>query len=106
ADGTIVAKVTSLTNTDAAAKAGVMFRNGTSATAAFAGIFVTPTSGISFISRASDGSTAGATSSPGFHAPIFLKLSRAASVVSAYRSADGVSWSPLGTPQMISLGGG
>src|SRR5262245_53433205 len=47
-DGSIVARVGSLVNTNSSAKAGVMFRSGTSNNAAFAGIFVTPTLGMSF----------------------------------------------------------
>src|SRR6478672_10274382 len=54
-DGSIVADVTTLSNTDASAKAGVMMRSGTSASAAFAGIFVTPSNGIAFAVRTSDG---------------------------------------------------
>ena len=105
-DGSIVADVTSLANTDPSAKAGVMFRNGTSATAAFAGIFVTPANGITFVTRTADGGTAGQSISPVFHAPLFLKLSRAGSAISAYRSTDDITWVQVGTTQTISLGSG
>ncbi|HEY7090807.1 MAG TPA: glucoamylase family protein [Tepidisphaeraceae bacterium] len=103
-DGTIIAKVASLTNTDASAKAGVMFRSGTAADAAFAGIFVTPSTGITFVSRTSDGGTSGQTISPGFHAPRYVELTRAGAQVSAFYSADGIAWTQLGASQTISLG--
>jgi hypothetical protein len=36
--------------------------------------------------------------------PYWLKLSRSGSTVSAYTSADGVNWTPIGSPQTINLG--
>jgi hypothetical protein len=105
-DGNAIANVTTLSNTDANAKAGVMIRNGAGASAAFAGIFVTPSSGISFVVRTTDGGTAGQTITPFFHAPKFLRLSRAGSQISGFYSADALTWTQLGAAQTITLGGG
>jgi hypothetical protein len=96
-DGSVVADVTAIANTDGSAKAGVMFRNSTSPTAAFAGVFITPTSGIVMLVRSSDGGTAGGTTLPGFIAPRFLRLSRLGSQVSGFRSNDGITWSQVGS---------
>jgi hypothetical protein len=102
-DGTIIARVGSIANTNGAAKAGLMFRSGTAANAAFGGVFVTPIAGVTFVFRNADGGTASATSFAGFGAPRFLKLSRATGQVSAFHSSDGVTWTQIGTPQPISL---
>ena len=102
-DGSIVARVNSLTNTDTAAKAGIMFRHDTSATSAFAGIFLTPSSGITFVIRTADGGTAGSNTTFGPHIPEYVKLTRGGSSVSAYYSADGITWSQLGSSQTITL---
>lgn len=104
ADGSLFAKVASLVNTNASAKAGVMFRSGTSPTAAFAGIFVTPTNGMTFVTRFADGTTAGQTLSFGFQAPRFVRLSRSGAQITAFHSANGLSWTQLGSAQNITLG--
>lgn len=103
-DGSIVANVTSLLNTNNSAKAGVMVRSGFDATAAFSGIFITPANGVTFVSRTVDGGTAAQTISPGPQPPRFLKLARAGSSVAAFQSANGVTWTAVGTPQTIALG--
>ena len=54
-DTTLSAQVTSVSNTDQWAKAGVMFRDGTAANAAFAMVAVTPGNGIAFQWRTSAG---------------------------------------------------
>lgn len=103
ADGSVIARVTSLANTNSAAKAGLMFRNGTSASAAFAGIFVTPSSGIQFITRATDGGTAGSSSLFGPGIPRYLRLTRVGAQITAFQSPDGNSWSQLGSTTTITL---
>ncbi len=91
-NGEIVARVTELDNTHAWAKAGVMIRESLSAGARNAMVFVTP----SFIAELQARSTAGgATISTGSRytwGPRWLKLVRAGNTLSAFHSADGVSW--------------
>src|SRR5687768_5008939 len=104
ADGGIVARVASLANTNAAAKAGLMFRASTGAGAAFVGVFVTPGVGLTLLSRPIDGAAAGQTTLFGFPAPRFLKLARAGDQVIAYHSPNGVTWTQVGAPQTVALG--
>src|SRR5882757_3031258 len=47
-NGSIVAKVNSLANSNSYSKAGVMFRNDTTATSAFADVIATPGQGVNF----------------------------------------------------------
>lgn len=104
ADGSIIANVASLTNTNSAAKAGLMFRNGTGASAAYVGIFVTPSSGAILSTRSAGGTTAGETSIFGISAPRFLKLSRSGSQFAGYYSSDAITWTQLGSNQTVNLG--
>src|SRR5688500_17898917 len=104
ADGSIVARVASLANTNAAAKAGVMFRAGPGADAAFVGVFVTPGAGLTLLTRPTDGAAAGQTTLFGFPAPRFLRLTRAGDQITAFHSANGVTWTQVGAPQTVALG--
>ncbi|HWP40512.1 MAG TPA: hypothetical protein VNL70_06255, partial [Tepidisphaeraceae bacterium] len=103
-DGNIVVRVTSLANTSASAKAGIMFRNSLAADAAMVGIFVTPGNGVMLVVRSADGAAAGQTIAPGFAAPRWLRLTRTGSQIIASHSANGVTWTQLGSPQTLSLG--
>jgi len=77
-NGSITARVTSVTNTNVWAKAGPMFRDGTAANAAFADVVATPGSGVSFQWRAAGGSP-GFAQVTGITAPVWLRLIRAGS---------------------------
>ncbi len=103
-NGTAVADVNSLTNTNALAEAGIMFRNDSSASSALAGIFVTATNGVTFVSRSSDGTTGSQTSTVGIHAPEFLELTLSGSTVTGYYSSTGATWTKLGSVQGVTLG--
>jgi N-acetylneuraminic acid mutarotase len=95
-DGEIHARVASVQNTDAWAKAGVMIRESFSPHAAHAMIVMTPAQGSSFQYRTS---TAGTTSFTNPIDPSFrwLKLVRSGSTFSAYRSANGHDWVTSGS---------
>ena len=102
-NGSIVAQVTSVQYTSPAAKAGVMFRDSTTAAnAAMAMLAVTPGSGLMFETRTSDGGLATLQFLGGYTTPIWLKLSRAGSVFTAWYSvasvASGISWIEVGSP--------
>jgi glucose/arabinose dehydrogenase/regulation of enolase protein 1 (concanavalin A-like superfamily) len=97
-DGTIIARVTSLQNTDPWAKAGLMFRNSSAANSANASIVATWSQGVSFQWR----STAGGNSS--FSAmssvtnkPIWLRLVRAGSTFTGSYSTNGSTWVQVGS---------
>src|SRR5262249_2865268 len=106
-DGTIVARVASMDNTDPWAKAGGMFRDGTAAGAMFAGGVVTPGNGAPFQWRKSTSGQCdpfGVTGADAV-APKWVKLVRAGNTFTAYYSADGNTWTPLGLPQTVAMSG-
>ena len=104
-DGTIVARVTGIQNTNTYAKAGVMIRESLTAGAAHVILDARPNGAIEFMQRASSGGStsylAGATQAT----PAWLKLSRSGNTVTASVSADGGAWSTVGTAT-ISMGTG
>jgi uncharacterized repeat protein (TIGR03806 family) len=111
-DGDLVARVTSLTNTDPWAKAGLMVRESLAPEARFALMLVTPGSnGGAFHYRTAPGGAAAPTKSADKVSlvPRWLKISRRGSLVSGYVSADGVTWSlrdsvVLALPATVHLG--
>jgi len=105
-DGTVSTKVLAQGNTNASAKAGLMFRDTAAAGAMFADVVVTPSSGIEFQYRSStNGSAAQSGSSvTGVTAPVWLKLMRNGNNFSAYYSTDNVTWSQVGSTQTIAMG--
>ncbi len=96
-DGTIVARVNSITNTNAWAKAGVMIRESLDANARHAMVVVTPSSGVSFQYRTTVGGTSLDTTTSGLQAPHWVKLTRVGSTFTGYRSIDGKTWTLVGS---------
>ena len=101
-NGEIIARVASLSNTHAWAKAGVMFRESLEPNAAFAMMLVTPTSGVAFQYRSSAGAEAvmGAQGW-GVAAPQWVRLVRAGNTISAFTSIDRVNWTPRGSTTIM-----
>ncbi len=95
-DGTIIARVDAMTRTNGLAKAGVMFRDSLAANAKQAGVFVTPSSGVSFIRRSTSGGSSTSTSVSGPVAPYWVKLVRSGNTFTAYRSSSGTTWTLVG----------
>jgi len=97
-DGVLLAKVTSLQNSDSWAKAGVMFRATEDANSAHASMFVTPGHGVTFQWRTSAGSNAASnfTTASG-SAPIWVKLVRSGNTFTGYSSTDGITWTSRGS---------
>jgi regulation of enolase protein 1 (concanavalin A-like superfamily) len=96
-DGEIVARVTSIQNTNSYAKAGVMIRESLAPNAAHVMLDVNPTNNVEFETRqATGGSTAWLSGSTQVR-PTWLKLARAGSNISASVSADGTTWRTVGT---------
>jgi len=98
-DGEIIANVNSVDNTNDHAKSGVMFRDGTSANGMFVDMVVTNSQGVWMQARTSAGAdavTAGKNTS--LRPPYWVKLRRtgASSFIGSV-SADGKSWTQLGT---------
>ncbi len=85
---TIVARVNSVQNTNEWAKAGVMFRNGTAANAAFAMLIMRPDRQVAFQWRTGAGKSASWTGAlaGGTSAIKWVKLTRSGNVIRAYYS--------------------
>ena len=99
----VIARVASVSNTDAWAKAGVMIRENLTPGSRHAFVAVTPGNGVSFQSRASTGGTSTSASVSGIAAPTWVKLARSGSQLSAYRSSDGVTWTQVGSTRTIDM---
>jgi hypothetical protein len=96
-DGTIVARVAGLANTDPSAKAGVMIRETMDPSSMFADMVVTPSSGTAFQRRDGNGQSDVSTPGPNVTAPYWVKLVRTGSEFTGYVSADGLSWTVIGS---------
>ncbi|MES2661139.1 MAG: putative Ig domain-containing protein [Verrucomicrobiota bacterium] len=98
-DGEIRARVTSQTNSDAWAKAGVMIRDGSGAGATNAFMAVTPANGFIFQARATASGNSNLTQGPAIN-PIpnnWVRLTRSGNLLSGYSSSDGVTWTARGS---------
>ncbi|HEV7301788.1 MAG TPA: fibronectin type III domain-containing protein [Tepidisphaeraceae bacterium] len=104
-DGTIIARVASIQNTHASAKAGVMVRESLAPNARNAFMNVKPTAGVEFSWRTSAGGSTGYTNAAGLGAPYWVRLTRVGDVVTASRSADGAVWTVAGTATFAGLAG-
>jgi len=102
-NGSITAKVDSLTRSDAWSKAGVMIRETLDAGAKHAMVVITPDNGASFQYRANTGGTSASTDAAGFKTPYWVRITRTGNAFKAERSADGKTWTQVGTDQSILL---
>jgi regulation of enolase protein 1 (concanavalin A-like superfamily) len=94
---TIIARVTSVQNTDPWSKAGVMIRESLNANSTHAFICVTPGNGVAFQYRSSTGGSSSNNNTPGPTAPYWVKLVRVGNTFIGYYSPDGVNWTQQGT---------
>jgi hypothetical protein len=100
--GTIQAQVLSVGNTDNWAKAGIMVRDSLDANSAHAMVAVTPSNGVWFGFRAAAGQSSNSIKAPDIIAPQWVKLERSVGgLVRAYYSAEGNTWTALGSPEAI-----
>jgi autotransporter-associated beta strand protein len=100
--GQIAAYVASLSNSNAAAEAGPMFRDSMAANGAFAEMVATPGDGVIFQWRGTDGGSASDVQVTGVTAPIWLRLIQASGQFSGYYSTNGTSWTQVGSNQAAS----
>lgn len=91
-DGALIARVSSLRNTDGWAKAGIMFRDSLSANAANCLVAITATNGCSFQYRAATGATCSFSANSGVAAPQWVKLVRSGNLFTPWHSTDGLTW--------------
>ncbi|RPJ39211.1 MAG: DUF1349 domain-containing protein, partial [Planctomycetaceae bacterium] len=103
-DGSITARVDSLVRTDGWAKAGVMIRESLAGDSTHAATVVTPDNGVSFPYRplTADVSTQVNQGTGTIKAPYWVKLTRTGNTFKAEASADGKTWSIIGTDPALS----
>jgi regulation of enolase protein 1 (concanavalin A-like superfamily) len=94
-DGTIVARILSMDNTDPWAKAGVMIRESAAANAANAFTALTPGNGTAFQRRTAAAGASVSTAGPNVPAPYWVRLARAGAVFTASVSPDGTNWTVI-----------
>lgn len=96
-DADVIARVTSVEYVHAWLKAGVMIRERLTAESAHAFMIVTPGKGLAFQRRvAQTGLSASTSGGPGT-APAWVKLERRGSTITAFSSADGSTWTIVGS---------
>jgi hypothetical protein len=104
--GTIVVKALRVTNSNAWAKAGVMIRQTLDANSVHAMMVITPGQGVSLQYRSTAGLDSTSVQQTGIVTPQWIKLERdAAGNFTAYYSADGNTWTQIGTPINITMQG-
>jgi arabinogalactan endo-1,4-beta-galactosidase len=92
-----VARVTSLENTNAWAKSGVMMRESLNANSEHALMALTASNGVAFQRRTSTGGSSAHTSGGSASAPIWVRLVRSGNTITAYTSGNGSNWTQVGS---------
>jgi hypothetical protein len=101
-DGQITARVTGL-GTASGALAGVIIRETLDANSRFALTALVAGGGTRFLTRTTTGGTAGSASGPSATPPEWVRLTRVGNVFSGEVSADGATWSAVGSPVTIAM---
>jgi hypothetical protein len=95
-DGTVSARLVSLSNVNAWTKSGLMVRADTTAGAAYYALMLTPGNGLVVQYRNAAGAV---TNQPvvlsGSAAPLYLSITRTGTTFSASTSPDGIAWTPV-----------
>lgn len=100
----IQAQVLSVGHTDDWAKAGVMVRDSLDADSAHAMVAVTPANGVWFGFRTTAGQASNSIKAENITAPQWVKVERSiGGLVRAYYSADGNTWTAMGSPQAVPM---
>ncbi len=109
-DGTLVAKVESVGNTDPWAKAGVMIRESLEPGSRFAAVYATPGNGVRYQARTLNAGTAtsdtsvATTEQMALKTPVWIKVERKGSSFSCFYSTDGMKWTAMSwNPQTINM---
>lgn len=96
-DGSITARVASLTGSQAWTKVGVMIRGSTSPSSAHAFMIVSKSKGLAFQYRTANGATSLSISGGTGTAPRWVRLTRSGNVITAAVSSNGTSWTDVGS---------
>jgi YVTN family beta-propeller protein len=104
-DGEVVARILSQQNTDPWAKAGVMIRETLASGARNAAMLLTPSNGETFQWRpvASKRSYNVGSGNGAVQPPLWLKLTRAGNTLTGFTSADGITWTQIGSATLNNL---
>jgi hypothetical protein len=111
-NGSIIAKVESIDNTDPWAKCGVMIRESLAAGSRFAAVYATPGNGVHFQARAmtdlaaTSDSTVSTAEQGTLKAPVWVKIERTGNDYKGSYSIDGKTWTAMSwNPQTINMTG-
>jgi hypothetical protein len=96
-DGELHARVLSLGNTDAWAKAGVMIRETLDVASKFAMTVVTPGNGTTLQYRTQTAQGCGLAWGPGLGVPVWVRITRQGDTFSGAVSPDGTGWTSIGS---------
>jgi regulation of enolase protein 1 (concanavalin A-like superfamily) len=96
-DGTIIARVGSVSGTAAWVKAGVMMRASLDANSAHAFMLVSLAKGVAFQRRTTTGGISTHTAGAAAGAPYWVRLDRAGDTITGSQSVDGQTWTVVGT---------
>jgi hypothetical protein len=101
-DGSITVRLLSQTHTNEWAKVGLMIRDSHDANAAHSTLAITANNGLAWQQRNSTGDISYHTSAGSYSFPLWLKLTRSGSTITAEQSTDGTNWATVGdaTPDM------
>jgi regulation of enolase protein 1 (concanavalin A-like superfamily) len=109
-NGSIIAKVESVDNTDPWAKGGVMIRESLDPGARFAAVYATPGNGVRYQARllaanaATSDTAVVTTEQTALKTPVWIKIERTGNSFSCFYSAEGVKWTSMSwNPQTIAL---
>jgi regulation of enolase protein 1 (concanavalin A-like superfamily) len=95
-DVVFTARVTAFDTSNEWAKAGIMIRTGDEANARNVFLLTSPGLGVALQQRVVTGGTTTRTSGGSSGPPVWMRIMRAGNRFSAYRSADGQSWTAVG----------
>jgi regulation of enolase protein 1 (concanavalin A-like superfamily) len=96
-DGTMIARVATISSQSTWVKAGLMIRGSLSASSAQAFILVSHSKGVAFQRRTANGGTSANSTGSTSTAPHWVKIVRAGNTISGYESANGSAWTLVGS---------
>ncbi|MFL5638320.1 MAG: Ig-like domain-containing protein, partial [Gemmatimonadaceae bacterium] len=102
-DVEVIARVDSISAASAWSKTGVMIRSSLAANASHGFALVSAARGVAYQRRPSDGALSSNTYGPSVAAPYWVRLVRVGGRLTAYSSANGTTWSSIGSTN-IGLG--
>lgn len=102
-DGEVKARIASLSAGTREPKAGVMLRATLDKDSPSAAVLVCTPGGVRLMSRSSKGGASAASKGLPAKAPYWVKIVRSGGVITGFTSADGETWTPVGSELKIDL---